>query len=70
MDINNIAIVRTTNVIPFDGIVRPLSNVPYLCKNIGLKYSARLSDLLHELGVISPMDQSRMFEEDYYDEIV
>lgn len=70
MNINNIAIVRATNVIPFDGIVRPLSNVPYLCKNIGLEYSARLSDLLHELGVIPPMNQSRIFEEDYYDEMV
>ena len=44
------------NVIPFDGVVRPLSNVPYLCKNIGLEFSARISDLLHELGVIPPMD--------------
>lgn len=70
MNINNIAIVRATNVIPFDGVVRPLSNVPYLCKNIGLEFSARISDLLHELGVIPPMDQSRMFEEDYYDEMV
>lgn len=70
MNIDNIAIVRATNVIPFDGVVRPLSNVPYLCKNIGLEFSARISDLLHELGVIPPMDQSRMFEEDYYDEMV
>ena len=70
MNIDNIAIVRATNVIPFDGVVRPLSNVPYLCKSIGLEFSARISDLLHELGVIPPMDQSRMFEEDYYDEMV
>lgn len=70
MNINNIAIVRATNVIPFDGVVRPLSNVPYLCKNIGLEFSARISDLLQELGVIPPMDQSRMFEEDYYDKMV
>lgn len=70
MNMNNIAIVRATNVIPFDGVVRPLSNVPYLCKNIGLDFSAMISDLLHELGVIPPMDQSRMFEEDYYDEMV
>lgn len=70
MNINNIAIVRATNVIPFDGVVRPLSNVPYLCKNIGLEFSSRISDLLHELGVIPPIDQSRMFEEDYYDEMV
>ena len=70
MNINNIAIVRATNIIPYDGVVRPLSNVPYLCKNIGLEFSARISDLLHELGVIPPLDQSKMFEEDYYDKMV
>ena len=70
MNINNIAMVRATNIIPYDGVVRPLSNVPYLCKNIGLEFSARISDLLHELGVIPPLDQSKMFEEDYYDKMV
>lgn len=70
MNIDNIAMVRATNIIPFDGVVRPLSNVPYLCKNIGLEFSARMSDLLHELGIVPPIDQSRMFGEDYYDEIV
>ncbi len=70
MNINNIAMVRATNIIPYDGVVRPLSNVPYLCKNIGLEFSARISDLLRELGVIPPLDQSKMFEEDYYDKMV
>lgn len=70
MNINNIAIVRATNIIPYDGVVRPLSNVPYLCKNIGLEFSAMISDLLRELGVIPPIDQSKMFEEDYYDKMV
>ena len=70
MNIDNIAMVRATNIIPYDGVVRPLSNVPYLCKNIGLEFSARISDLLHELGVIPPIDQSKMFEEDYYDKMV
>lgn len=35
-----------------------------------MEFSARISDLLNELGVIPPMDQSRMLEEDYYDEMV
>lgn len=70
MNINNIAIVRATNIIPYDGVVRPLSNVPYLCKNIGLEFSAMISDLLRELGIIPPLDQSKMFEEDYYDKMV
>lgn len=70
MDINNIAIIRATNVLPLYGLVRPISNVPYLCKNISLSFSACLSDLLHELGVIPPIDYSRIFEEGYYDEMV
>ncbi len=70
MNINNIAIVRATNIIPFDGVVRPLSNVPYLCKNIGLEFSSRISDLLHETGIIPPMDPAKMFDDDYYDEMV
>ena len=70
MNINNIAMVRATNIIPYDGVVRPLSNVPYLCKNIGLEFSAMISDLLRELGIIPPLDQSKMFEEDYYDKMV
>ena len=32
MDIKNIAIVRATNIIPFDGVVRPISEIPYLKK--------------------------------------
>ena len=32
MDIKNIALVRATNVIPVDGVVRPISAVPYLRK--------------------------------------
>lgn len=70
MNINNIALVRATNIIPFDGVVRPLSNVPYLCKNIGTEFSAGISDLLNEFGVIPPLDYSRMFEDDYYDNMV
>ena len=35
MDIRNIALVRATNIIPFDSIVHPISNVPYLRKERG-----------------------------------
>lgn len=70
MDIHNIALVRATNIIPFDGVIRPLSNVPYLVKNIGLEFSARMSDLLRETGIIPPIDYSKVFEEDYYDKMV
>ncbi len=70
MDINNIALVRATNIIPFDGIIKPISNVPYLCKNISGEFSAVISDLLRELKIIEPMDPTKMFEEDYYDNMV
>lgn len=70
MNIDNIALVRATNVIPFNGVIRPISNVPYLTKNIGLEFSAIISDLLHETGIIPPMDPTKMFDDDYYDEIV
>lgn len=67
MNLKNVAAVRATNIIPFDGIIKPLSNVPYLHKVIGVEYSARMSDLLHKKGIIPLLDYSRMFENDYYD---
>lgn len=70
MNINNIALVRATNIIPFEGVVRPLSNVPYLYKDIGIEFSSSLNDLLNELGIIPPLDYSKMFEDDYYDNMV
>lgn len=70
MDINNIALVRATNVIPFQGVIKPISNVPYLTKNIGLEFSARISDLLREVGIIPSIDPEKMFDDGYYDEMV
>ncbi len=70
MDINNIALVRATNIIPFDGIIKPISNSPYLTKNIGLEFSTRMSDFLHEIGIIPQLDESKMFDDNYYDEMV
>lgn len=61
MDINNIALVRATNVILFDGVVRPISNVPYFTKNIGLKFSFKMSDLLRKNKIISEIDYTKMY---------
>lgn len=69
MNIHNLALVRATNVIPFDGKVNPISNVPYLCKNIGLEFSSNLSDLLKEKGIIPTLDFSRFREEGYIEKI-
>ena len=51
MDNKNIAIVRATNIIPFDGVVRPISEIPYLKKNTGTQFGFAISDLLrkHEI---------------------
>ena len=52
MDINNIAIVRATNVIPFDGIVRPISEVPYIKKNTSSTFAYEIKSLLKQQDVI------------------
>ena len=54
MDVNNIALVRATNIIPFDGIVRPVSEVPYLKINTSTQFSFAMSDLLRKVGKIPP----------------
>ena len=53
MDIRNIALVRATNIIPFDSIVHPISNVPYLRKERGTEFSYAISDLLKKLSIIN-----------------
>jgi len=70
MNIENIAIVRATNIIPFDGVVKPLSNEPYLCKNISGEFEAAISKWLDELKITPEQDYSRVFEDDYYDSYV
>lgn len=55
MDVNNIALVRATNIIPFDGVVRPISEVPYIKKNTSTQFSFAISDLLRRVGVIPPV---------------
>ena len=55
MDINNIALVRATNIIPFDGIVRPISEVPYLKINTNTKFGFAMSDLLRKLNILPPI---------------
>ena len=54
MDVNNISLVRATNIIPFDGIVRPVSEVPYLKINTSTQFSFAMSDLLRKVGKIPP----------------
>ena len=62
MDIKNIAIVRATNIIPFDGTVYPLSEVPYLKKETGTEFYFAMNDLLKKLGKLKEFDWSKMDE--------
>ena len=64
MDIKNIAIVRATNVIPFDGIVYPLSEVPYLQKEHGTEFSFAMNDLLKRQNKLKQIDWTKLDEMD------
>lgn len=56
MDIHNIALVRATNVIPVDGVVRPVKDVPFIKKETGTVFSGELFSLLRRKGVLNPID--------------
>ena len=71
MNINNIAIVRATNIIPFDGIIRAISNTGYLCKSLGGEFSSTISSLLEELKILPEQDYTKIYiDEDYYDNYI
>ena len=53
MDIKNIALVRATNIIPLDGIVHPISEIPYLKKERGTAFVSAIKDLLKKLSKIN-----------------
>ncbi len=69
MNINNIALVRATNIIPFDGVVKPVSNVPYLCKKSGTTISFMISDWLKEEGIVPPISANDMFSDNYDEKV-
>lgn len=59
MDIKNIALVRATNVIPVDGVVRPISEVPYLHKEKGTEFFFAMNDLLKKKGILKEIDWAK-----------
>ena len=67
MTIENLALVRATNVIPFDGIMRPISKTCYLKKNSNLPFSSVVKDMLIEEGIIPPIDFSKFGDDEYID---
>lgn len=63
MNIDNIAIVRATDIIPFEGVYKPISKSMYLRKDTNMDFARQMSDLLKEIGVFPPFDFSKMDEE-------
>lgn len=59
MNIKNIALVRATNVIPVNGVVRPISEVPYLHKEKGTEFSFAMYDLLKKKGLLKEIDWNK-----------
>ena len=53
LDIKNIALVRATNIIPFDGIVYPISEAPYLKHQRGTAFAYGINDLLRKNSKIN-----------------
>lgn len=62
MNIKNIAVVRATNVIPFDGVVHPISEVPYLSKEIRTEFSVAMKFLLKRKGILQEVDGAKPHE--------
>ncbi len=57
MDIHNIALVRATNHIPFDGEIKTVGNSVMLSKDSYYQFSFSIGDLLEQLGRIPTYDQ-------------
>ena len=56
MDIHNIAMVRATNAIPFDGKVHPVKDTNFIKKESGTVFSRELFSLLRRKGILHPID--------------
>ena len=65
MNIDNIALVRATNIIPFDGVINSISEALYLVKPNGMQISFMISDLLTEQGILESYDFTKINDEEY-----
>lgn len=68
MDINNVVLVRATNIIPYNGVVKSINNSMYLNKQDGNNFSFMISDLLKEANILPKIDLTRFGDEEYLDE--
>lgn len=68
MDIKNIALVRATNIIPFDGVVRSISEEKYLRKEKRTEFFEAMYDLLRRKGLLESretVEQYMPYSSDY-----
>lgn len=65
MGIENIAIVRATDIIPTEGIIVPVSESQYINKNINTTLAEGIKGLLKREGIITPIDFTQLDNENY-----
>ena len=68
MNIENIALVRATDIIPVNGVIVPVSEVPYLTKDRNQMLGVAITGLLKRKGIITPIDFSRLDDEKYMED--
>ena len=56
MDKYNIAIVRATEAIPFDGVVRPVKDVPFIKKETSSVFAQEMNSMLNRKGMLKQID--------------
>lgn len=65
MNIDNIALVRATNIIPFDGVINSISEALYLVKPNGMQINFVINDLLIREGILDTYDFTRINDLEY-----
>jgi hypothetical protein len=68
MNIENIAIVRATDIIPVEGKIIPISEAKYIQKNKDIPLAKGITSLLKREGLITPIDFSKLNDEQYMEE--
>ena len=68
MNIENIAIVRATDIIPIEGKVVPVSEASYIKKNINEPFAVGIKGLLKRQGLITPIDYTQLDNPLYMEE--
>ena len=68
MNIENIALVRATNIIPTEGIIVPVSEAKYIKKSRNEPLATGITSLLKREGIITPIDFTKLDDPKYIEE--